>query len=268
MSRVRVNLAGRTAVVTGGSRGVGHQIAQTLIDAGADVATVSRTGVRAGLSNRAKLSIRADLTRAEDVDRVVSEIGDGLGVPTILINAAGVYGPLQRVSDSRPGAWIETLHVNVVAPYLLCRAFVPGMLATGWGRVVNITSAASLHPPGPLNSAYTTSKVALNQFTRSLAAELAGTSVTANVLHPGDLKTDMWSDIDAQARELGPEAEPYRQWAEWVNRSGGDDVHKVGRAVLEIIDGDSNGEFHWIADPLQSPLPSWAALTEAHPWEG
>ena len=69
------------------------------------------------------------------------------------------------------------------------------MLEAGWGRIVNVTSAASLHPPGPLNSAYGTAKAALNQFTRHLAAEIAGSGVTANVIHPGDVKTDMWADI-------------------------------------------------------------------------
>ena len=69
------------------------------------------------------------------------------------------------------------------------------MVDAGWGRIVNLTSAASLHPPGPMNSAYGTAKAALNQFTRHLAAELAGTGVTANVLHPGDVKTEMWADI-------------------------------------------------------------------------
>ena len=69
------------------------------------------------------------------------------------------------------------------------------MMAAGWGRIINFSSAASLHPPGPLNSAYGTSKVALNQFTRHLAAELAGTGVTANVIHPGEVKTAMWASI-------------------------------------------------------------------------
>ena len=95
----------------------------------------------------------------------------------------------------------------MVGPYLTCRAFVGGMIERGWGRIVSFSSAAALHPPGPINSAYGTSKAALNQFTRHLAAELVGTGVTANVIHPGDVKTEMWADISDQAAELGPEAE-------------------------------------------------------------
>ena len=84
------------------------------------------------------------------------------------------------------------------------------MLDAGWGRIVNVTSAASLHPPGPLNSAYGTAKVALNQFTRHLAAEIAGTGVTANVIHPGDVKTDMWADIRDRVGRRARSAEAYQ----------------------------------------------------------
>ena len=79
--------------------------------------------------------------------------------------------------------------INTVGSYLISRAFLSGMVGEGWGRIINLSSAASLGTPGPLTSAYATSKVALNQFTRHLASELDGTGVTANVVHPGDVKT-------------------------------------------------------------------------------
>ena len=82
-----------------------------------------------------------------------------------------------------------------------------------------MTSAASLHPPGPLNSAYGTAKVALNQLTRHLAAEIAGLGVTANVIHPGDVRTDMWADIRDKARGAGSG----RRWLPCVGRVGGRD---------------------------------------------
>ena len=115
-----------------------------------------------------------------------------------------MFGPIQLIRDSDPAAWIETIMVNTISDYLTCRAFVGGMIDEGWGRIVNVTSAASLHTPGPINSAYGTSKAALNQFTRHLAAEVAGTGVTANVIHPGDVKTEMWADIRGKAARLGP----------------------------------------------------------------
>ena len=100
-----------------------------------------------------------------------AEVEDRLGQPSILINAAGVFGPIELVWKTDPDDWIRTMMVNTVAPYLTCRAFVEGMIGDGWGRIVNVTSAAALHEPGPINSAYGTSKAALNQFTRHLAAE-------------------------------------------------------------------------------------------------
>ncbi len=134
------------------------------------------------------------------------------------------------------------------------------MIEAGWGRIVNITSAASLHPPGPLNSAYGTAKVALNQFTRHLAAELAGTGVTANVIHPGDVKTEMWADIRDRAMAAGPAAVAYQQWARWVDETGGDPTYKAVDAVLRLCDDEAaeiTGQFCWIDDPLQAPIPSW-----------
>ncbi len=254
------DLQGRVAVVTGASRGVGRAIAAALAGAGAAVATVSRTGSDIGLS------ITGDVRSPQDVARISHEVSRCLGPATVLVNAAGVYGPLCPVAASDPDAWIGTIMTNTVAPYLICRGFLPGMLEAGWGRIVNITSAASLHPPDKLNSAYGTSKAALNQFTRHLAAELAGTGVTANVLHPGDIKTAMWQDIEAQLRHAGPDADGYRDWVTWVDQTGGDPVEKAGDAVLAIIAGQVNGTFQWIEEPLQAPVPSWPADGQALPW--
>lgn len=257
-----IDLTGQVAVVTGASRGVGRAIAEALLGAGATVASVARSGSDIGVP------VAADVSDIAEVDRIKGEVEERLGRPTILINAAGAYGPIQFVPQTDPRAWIDTLMVNTVAAYLTCRAFLPGMLAAGRGRIVNVTSAASLHPPGRLNSAYGTSKVALNQFTRHLAAELEGTEVTANVLHPGDIKTEIWSDIAGKLEDLGPAADPYRDWVHWVQETGGDPLSKPAAAVLDIIAGTSNGQFHWIADPLQPPIPSWADDGAPLLWEG
>jgi NAD(P)-dependent dehydrogenase (short-subunit alcohol dehydrogenase family) len=143
------------------------------------------------------------------------------------------------------------------------------MIDAGWGRIVNITSAASLHPPGALNSAYATAKVALNQLTRHIAAEVAGTGVTANVIHPGDVKTERWRDIRDRVAVMGPEAEPYRQWAAWVEETGGDPPEKAVRLVLRLTSdegADTNGQFCWVDEPLQAPIPSWDAPSDSRPW--
>jgi NAD(P)-dependent dehydrogenase (short-subunit alcohol dehydrogenase family) len=236
----------RVAVVTGGGRGVGKAIADALEQQGVRVARVARS---AGTH-------RADVSKPAEVDRLVAEVERDLGTPTILVNAAGIFGPIARIVDGDPQAWLETIAIDLGGPYLCSRAFLPGMLREGFGRIISLSSAASLHTPGGFNSAYGTAKVALNQFTRHLAAELEGTGVTANVIHPGDVKTEMWADIRDQVAAVEG-AEAYQEWVEWVDGNGGDPPEKAAALVLRIIEQDENGRFLWIEDPIQAPIPSW-----------
>jgi NAD(P)-dependent dehydrogenase (short-subunit alcohol dehydrogenase family) len=141
------------------------------------------------------------------------------------------------------------------------------MIDAGWGRIVNLSSASSLHAPGPLGSAYATSKGSLNSITRFLATELEGTGVTANVIHPGDVKTAMWADIRDNAARIGADGGE-GGWVTWVEETGGDPPEKAAQLVLDIVDGDVNGRFLWIDEPLQSPIPSWDDPVPARmPWE-
>jgi NAD(P)-dependent dehydrogenase (short-subunit alcohol dehydrogenase family) len=266
----------RVAVVTGAGRGLGRGVAIALARRGHPVVGVARSVAQ--LSETADIA-RADggriLIRAADVSDpgAVRSLGEfvrtELGPPSILVNAAGMFGPIAFIRDTDPAAWVQTVMVDAIAPYLTIHEFVGGMIDAGWGRIVNITSAASLHPPGPLNSAYATSKVALNQLTRHLASEVQGTGVTANVIHPGDVKTDMWQDIHDRVAVMGPEAEPYRQWAAWVEETGGDPPDKAVDLVLRLTSDAGahiNGRFNWIDEPLQAPIASWGTDAETQPW--
>jgi NAD(P)-dependent dehydrogenase (short-subunit alcohol dehydrogenase family) len=183
--------------------------------------------------------------------------------PQVLINAAGVFGPVEPLSQSDMSDWVRTINVNLVGPYLMCRVFVPAMIRLGWGRVINISSASSLKTPRSFATAYITAKVGLNQLTLHLAAELHSTGVTANLIHPGEVKTSMWEEIQTRAAIAGVDAEPLRRWAEWVVETGGDPPEKAVSLVLRLIDSTSNGEFAWIDNPLQDPtqtgVPSEAA---------
>jgi NAD(P)-dependent dehydrogenase (short-subunit alcohol dehydrogenase family) len=266
----------RVAVVTGAGRGLGRAVAIALAERGhpivgvaRDAAALADTADRIHAAGGRMLSRPADVADPDAVEELAAFVHEQLGPPSILINAAGVYGPIAMIRDTDPRAWVQTVMIDAVAPFLTTHQFVGGMVDAGWGRIVNVTSAASLHPPGPLNSAYGTAKVALNQLTRHLAAEIAGTGVTANVIHPGDVKTDMWKDIRDRVMQMGPEADAYKEWAAWVEETGGDPPEKAVQLVLRLTSdegADINGQFRWVEDPLQAPIPSWGETAETQPW--
>jgi NAD(P)-dependent dehydrogenase (short-subunit alcohol dehydrogenase family) len=267
---------GRVAVVTGGGRGLGRAIALGLAGAGARVAVVSRgqaqlqeTVALGSAASGEIIAVPCDVSDAAAVERLAADVEARLGRASILVNAAGTFGPIALIRDVDPIEWQQTLMIDAVAPLFTTRAFLGGMLDDGWGRIVNVTSAASLHPPGPLNSAYGTAKAALNQMTRHLAAEIGGTGVTANVIHPGDVKTEMWADIKERVAGTGPAGENYISWAAWVEETGGDPPNKAVELVLRLTSdagAETNGMFCWIDDPLQSPVDSWDPPSEERPW--
>src|SRR5437868_4240799 len=175
--RAQLDLGGRNALVTGGGRGIGRSIGLALVAAGAHVHVAARSTDelqetmqqiqdQGGIAS----ATAVDLTEIAAVrDVLMADIDrDCAGKIDIVVNAVGRIGPLVPVSETDPSDWTMTLSTNVIAPYLVCRAFLPGMLARGWGRLINISSAASLHPPARAFSAYQTSKTALNLFTRCL----------------------------------------------------------------------------------------------------
>jgi NAD(P)-dependent dehydrogenase (short-subunit alcohol dehydrogenase family) len=255
------------ALVTGASRGIGLEIAKALASADYQVIAVSRKPATETYVNIT--SMACDISDNNAVVALHKKVSAEQGTVQILVNAAGVFGPIALIKDSNPREWVETIMIDAVAAYYTSRIFLPGMLDKNWGRIINVSSAAALHQPGKLNSAYATAKVALNQFTRHLAAEIAGSGVTANVIHPGDVRTEMWADIKAKADALGADGADYKAWVDWVDATGGDAPTKAADLILKLISAESdhtNGLFCWIEDPLQAPIPSWDKPKDSRPW--
>ncbi len=259
-------LRGRVAVVTGAGRGLGREIAVGLARCGMRVALTGRTmsdlettARRIDREQGSAVVVPADVSVPDRVAALREAVEAELGPAAVLVNAAGVFGPLAPISEVDVHEWIATQEVNLTGPFLTCREFVPPMLGDGWGRIVNVSSASALHEPEPLVSAYSTSKAALNRFTRHLAVELAGTGVTANAIHPGDLKTDMWDDIRRKVSSLGERASDHQAWVRLVEETGGDSPSAAVALVIRIITAPSglNGSFEWPEGGLQDPIPSW-----------
>jgi NAD(P)-dependent dehydrogenase (short-subunit alcohol dehydrogenase family) len=256
------------ALVTGGSRGIGREIALALADAGHTVIAVSRKP-NPDESHPKITSIAGDISDNAFVTQLQKDVTAKFGTVQILVNAAGIFGPIALIKDSDPEQWLETIMIDAIAPYYTSRAFLPAMLESKWGRIINLSSAAALHQPGKLNSAYATAKVALNQFTRHMAAEISGSGVTANVIHPGDVRSEMWADIRAKAASLGEDGADYTSWVEWVENTGGDDPKKAADLIMKLVSDESatiNGRFLWIENPLQEPIESWDEPVESPPW--
>jgi NAD(P)-dependent dehydrogenase (short-subunit alcohol dehydrogenase family) len=255
------------ALVTGASRGLGREITLALAAAGHQVIAVSR--IPTPEDDEKITPIACDISDIDAVTALHAQVSKEHGPVTILVNAAGVFGPIALIKDSDPKQWVETIMIDTIAPYYTSRAFLPEMLANKWGRIINLSSAAALHQPGKLSSAYATAKVALNQFTRHLAAEISGSGVTANVIHPGDVRTAMWADIKAKAEALGPDGADYKAWVDWVDETGGDAPTKAADLILKLVSDESaqiNGRFCWIDNPWQAPIFSWDDPKESPPW--
>ncbi len=256
-----------TALVTGAGTGVGRAIALALATRGMRVALVGR---RTGPIEETAAMIRSsggdssawtgDATDDARMAVILEAISSQWGPVSVLVNNAGYHGGFARITESEPGSWRNSLLTNVYGPYLLCRLCAPAMLAAGRGWMVNVSSAAGLSEPQARSSDYVLTKVALNYLTRQIAADLEGTGVACCAIHPGEVKTEMWQAIKADAISRGEAGRGALGWADMVEQTGGDPPEKAAELVLGLLDSpveDVNGKFHWIHGGIQAPRPTW-----------
>jgi NAD(P)-dependent dehydrogenase (short-subunit alcohol dehydrogenase family) len=174
-------LRGRVAVVTGASRGIGRAIAEALAGAGATVAGCSLHG--------AESTVRCDVRSPSDVARFARQVETQHGAADILINNAGTVARA-TLGSLEEAAWDEVIGSNLKGTYLVSRAFLPGMLARGSGRIVNISSISGRQGTAGL-TAYCAAKHGVVGFTRALAEEVRGAGIAVNAVCPGSVDTDM-----------------------------------------------------------------------------
>jgi NAD(P)-dependent dehydrogenase (short-subunit alcohol dehydrogenase family) len=191
-------LAGRNALVTGASRGIGREVALRLALEGADVALVARTAAelqdtaaKLEATGQRALVLPIDIASLDDVRDLITKVEDHLGPVAVLINNAAAPGPWGSLWEVDPAAWELYLRLNLSMPYRFCAAVLPAMINYGWGRIVNVSSSAALVPTEGLG-AYSVAKAGLNMLTKQLAAELTdypGVSVVA--FNPGSVDTGL-----------------------------------------------------------------------------
>jgi 3-oxoacyl-[acyl-carrier protein] reductase len=198
-----IDLSGRTAIVTGGSRGIGRAVVLLLAQAGCDAAFsyVRNSEAAAEVKDRVEkmarrcLAVEADLSREEDARRLAGATAEAWGRIDILVNNAGVwtYGEMGRMESA---VWRETMGLNLDGVFFVTNAVVPLMKARRWGRIINISSTAAVRGEA-FHSHYAASKGALHSLTKSLAAELGPHNINVNCVAPGWVETDMCSEVFA-----------------------------------------------------------------------
>jgi 3-oxoacyl-[acyl-carrier protein] reductase len=185
------------AVVTGPSRGIGRATAIKLAQRGARVALLGLPSDRlehaaheVSAGGPAARALPCDVTSEADVERAAAQVIDELGVPRVVVNNAGIVLRGPHIAQTPVADWDRVIAVNLRGPFLITRAFLPAMISTGRGRLVQVASiSATIGSPGA--ASYAASKWGLVGFTKSLAEELRGTGLQAVAILPGSVDTDM-----------------------------------------------------------------------------
>lgn len=219
-----MKLAGRVAIVTGGSRGLGSVIAHRLRDAGAIVVDGNSTN--------------CDVSRVYSMRGFVEGVIHRHGRIDILVNNAGILGPVGNLDDNDWAEWEHTISVNLMGAVYMTRAVLPIMKKLGRGKIINIAGGGAADPL-PRRSAYAASKAALVRFSECVAAEVAGHRIDVNCVAPGPMVTDMLDDIIA----AGPEHLGNAEYQEHVRLrdEGATPPDLAARLCVYLASPDSDG---------------------------
>jgi 3-oxoacyl-[acyl-carrier protein] reductase len=196
----KIDLNGRTAIITGGARGIGFAITERLLDSGASCSLWDRDPERLAEA-RKKLSpanrvhtVTVDITRSESAEAAAEATFKHFGRIDILVNNAGIAGVTKPTWEMTAAEWREVIEVNLLGPFHCCRAVVPKMIQNKYGRIVNIASIAGKEG-NPNASHYSASKAGVVGLTKSLGKELAKTGVLVNCITPAVIQTEILETV-------------------------------------------------------------------------
>jgi NAD(P)-dependent dehydrogenase (short-subunit alcohol dehydrogenase family) len=247
------DLRKKTALVTGGGRGIGRATALALARCGARVALSARGETEIDAVAREiralggdAVAIPCDVSRRSEVEELFREIGP----VDVLVNNAGVIGPIAHLADADPEAWIYNIGVNLEGVFLPCHVVLHGMLERGWGRIVNVSSGAARGTTIGW-SAYSAAKAGVEAMTSVLAREVGEHGVRVNAVRPGIVDTDMQVEIRGST-EAGFGRDNLERFQGYKERGLLRSPEDPARLILWLLSADAdevNGEVLAIDDP-------------------
>lgn len=259
-------LEGRAIIVTGANQGLGKAIAEVCVREGAHVFLCARNqdlleSARAELNSHAVsgqliLAHAADVSRPEDVSRLVEAAADSLPSLDGLVNNAGIYGPIGPVEDAAWDEWRQAIEINLMGTVLMCRAVLPLFRRHQAGKIVNLSGGGATAPL-PRFSAYAASKAAVVRFTETLAEETRGAGIDVNSIAPGALNTRLLDEVLAAGPERTGETF-YRRSIQQKNE-GGAPLGKAAELCAFLLSKRSDGITGKLISAIWDP---WADLPE------
>ncbi|SHI27707.1 SDR family NAD(P)-dependent oxidoreductase [Pollutimonas bauzanensis] len=241
-------LSEKVAIITGGSQGLGFEIAKKYVEAGADVMLCARDGalldeaqkqlLQSAASGQKIVARITDVSSPAEVDELVAETIEALGAVHVLVNNAGIYGPKGEIEDVDWAAWVKAMEINVYGSVLMCRAVLPHFKKQGYGKIIQLSGGGATNPL-PRISAYAVSKAAIVRFAETLAEEVRGTGIDVNAVAPGALNTRMLDEIlEAGPQKVGTQ---FYERALKQKESGGAPLDRGAELAVFLASAASDG---------------------------
>ena len=240
-----MELDGKNCIITGGSRGIGKAIALAFAGEGANLVLASRTPEEleltrkeiTDLSARNVEAVPTDVSQPGEVEKLVNHTLTRLATVDVLVNCAGIYGPIGLITDSDNNKWLQAVQINLYGTFLCIRAVLPEMMKKKRGKIINLSGGGAVSP-FPRFSAYSASKAAIVRLTETLAEEVKEYKIDINAIAPGGVNTRLLDQVLAAGEAAGKD---FLQKSLKQKEEGGTPPEKSAELAVFLASSRSDG---------------------------